>query len=218
MAGKKTIGYRIKEALYETGVTQEDLAQKMGVTQGLITHWVTGRKIPTLESLQRVAEALNLSLEYFINMKKENKEKPLKVVPTETTLIPILGTSSATKEKFILEEKEGFLPIAKTTGKQFAVKVEGDCMVDPKDSENSIYDGNYIIVDPEEAVSNGDVVLVRISKDYSTIKRIFTKKDCVKLIPDNPTCKTIIKKEQDIEIIGKVVHVYKPVKRKKERE
>lgn len=215
MPQKKTIVNKIKEAMFTADVTQEELAKRLGVTQGVITHWVTGRKIPTIESLQRIAEALELPLEYFI--KQEEKDKPLKMATSEIMLIPILGTSSATNEKFILEEKEGFLPITKSNNKQFAIKVEGDCMVDPKDPANSIYNGNYVIVDPEASVSNGDVVLARISKDYSTIKRIFIKENCIKLIPDNPKCKTLIRKKDEVEIVGKVIHVHKPVKRKKER-
>ena len=218
MAQKQTIGSKIKDALNETATSQVELAKRLGITPGVITRWTKGDKIPTIENLQRIAEALELPLEYFINSKKRNGEGRVRMVTSEVSYIPILGTSSATKEKFILEEKEGFIPVAQANSKQCAVKVDGDCMVDPKDHENSIYDGSYIVVDPEAEVSNGDVVLARISEDYSTIKRIFIKPDCVKLIPDNPKCKTLIRKKEDIEVIGKVVHVYKPVKRKKERE
>ena len=218
MAQKQTIGSKIKDALNETATSQVELAKRLGITPGVITRWTKGDKIPTIENLQRIAEALELPLEYFISSKRRNSEGRVKMNTSEVTYIPILGTSSATKEKFILEEKEGFIPLAQANSTQFAVKVEGDCMVDPKDHENSIYDGSYIIVDPEAEVSNGDVVLARISEEYSTIKRIFIKSDCIKLIPDNPKCKTLIRKKEDIEVIGKVVHVYKPVKRKKERE
>lgn len=214
---KNDIAKRIKSALYDADMTQTDLAKELGLSQAQVNYWVVGHRKPTAENLQKIANVLDKPLEYFLTTKKETAAEYVSRVATKITLIPIVGTSSATNEKFILEEQEGYLPITKSSSKQFAVKVEGNCMVDPNDPANSIYDGNYIIVDPEATVTNGDVVLARISRDYSTIKRIFIKPDCVKLIPDNPKCKTLIKKKEDIEVIGKVVHVFRPVKRKKER-
>lgn len=91
-------------------------------------------------------------------------------------------------------------------------------MVDPEDPENSIYHGNYIIVDPDTVATDGDVVLARIDDEYSTIKRFFLKGKLVKLIPDNPACNTIIKPAKSVEIIGKVVNVYRPIKKKKRED
>ena len=42
------------------GMTQEQLAHKMGVTQETISHWETGRKSPRAVSLERWAAALGL--------------------------------------------------------------------------------------------------------------------------------------------------------------
>lgn len=91
-------------------------------------------------------------------------------------------------------------------------------MVDPEDPQNSIYHGNYVIVDPNVTPENEDVVLARISAEYSTIKRMFIKDEkTIELVPDNPKCKTLVRKIEDVEIIGKVVNVYKPVRKKKRR-
>ena len=125
MAEKPTLGYKIKQALFETGTTQEALAKKLDVTQGMITHWVTGRKKPTVESLERIAEALGLTLDYFISNKDANEEA-IKNVSKRMDWIPVLGISSATNEKFIVEEVESYIPFPKTSPKQFAIKVEGN--------------------------------------------------------------------------------------------
>ena len=90
-------------------------------------------------------------------------------------------------------------------------------MEDPKDPANSIYNGNYIIVDPETEATSGDVVLARIDGEYSTIKRFYPKGKEIKLIPDNPKFKPLIFPVKSVEIIGKVVNVYRPIKKKKER-
>ena len=216
MAEKPSLGYKIKQALFEKNTTQEGLAKKLGVTQGMITHWVTGRKTPTLESLERIAEALGLTLEYFISNKDVNTES-FQNVSKQMDWVPVMGISSATNEKFILEEVESFIPFPKTSPKQFAIRVEGNCMEDPKDPQNSIYNGSYVIIDPDAEVGNGDVVLARISKDFSTIKRMYIKDEILELVPDNPKCKTLVRKKADVEIVGKVVNLYRPIKKKRRR-
>lgn len=41
--------------LKKRGITQKQLAQKIGVTQAAISKWVVGRNAPKIKSLQSVA-------------------------------------------------------------------------------------------------------------------------------------------------------------------
>ena len=191
------------------------LADKLGVPDTSVSHWIAKRAKPSEKHIKKVVRLFGVSEEEV----QDSFEKSDASVESssEVMFIPVLGISSATDEKFILEELESYLPINKSSKKQFAVRVEGNCMVDPEDPQNSIYHGNYIIVDPESDSTDGDVVLARIDGEYSTIKRYFPKGDIVKLIPDNPKYDPIIEEIGKVEIIGKVVNVYRPIKKKKER-
>lgn len=197
---------------------QSRLAAKLNISHVSVGRWIKGTQFPAEEYIREIAmlvnwpedkvrEAFAADAPSYVHENKKN----------EVMLIPVLGTSSAEKGKFILEELESYLPMKKSSNKQFAVRVEGNCMVDPNDPQNSIYNGNYIIVDPEAIAAAGDVVLARIEDEYSTIKRFFPKGKTIKLIPDNPSYKPLIFPAEDVEIIGKVVNVYRPVKKKKER-
>lgn len=215
---QKDLAKKIKKAMIDAGLNQKDLARKLNITQVQISQWIIGNRNPSLSSLKKIAAATGKPLKYFLEDDKEinssqGEYKEINIIK-EMMLVPIMGTSSATREKFILEEQEGFLNIPKSNKNQFAIKVEGDCMVDPQDTENSIYHGNYIIVDPDIVPTNGDVIVARIDKEYSTIKRMFINNDEMRLIPDNPSCNEIIKKVKEVEIIGKIVNVYRPVKKK----
>ena len=191
------------------------LADALGVPDTSVSHWIAGRAEPSEKHIKKMSKLFSLSEEEikkaFRNSSSSLEQKE------EVMFIPVLGISSATEEKFILEELESYLPIKKSAKKQFAVRVEGNCMVDPQDPQNSIYNGNYVIVDPDAIAISGDVVLARIGGEYSTIKRFFPHEKEVRLIPDNPKCKTLIYSIKEIEIVGKVVNVYRPIKRKKER-
>lgn len=198
---------------------QAKLAANLNITQSAVARWFKGIQFPSEEYISAMAKLVNWPEDKVREMFAQNAPDYVHdSTAAEVMLIPVLGTSSATEEKFILEEAETYLPIKKSSAKQFAVRVEGNCMVDPEDPQNSIYHGNYIIVDPDADATNGDVVLARIDEEYSTIKRMFVKGKEVKLIPDNPACTTIIKPVKSVEIIGKVVNVYRPVKKKKERK
>lgn len=197
---------------------QSNLAGKLKVSHVSVGRWLKGTQFPAEEYIAAMAELVNWPEDKVREAFAEDAPEYVhENKPAEVMFIPVLGTSSATEGKFILEELESYLPIKKSSKTQFAVRVEGNCMVDPNDPQNSIYNGNYIIVEPQAESSSGDVVLARIDGEYSTIKRFYPKGKEVKLIPDNPKYKPLIFAAKRVEIIGKVVNVYRPIKKKKER-
>ena len=52
-----------KELVKSKGMTQADLARKSGVSQRVISHWMSGRNAPTLCQAYYVACALGITLE-----------------------------------------------------------------------------------------------------------------------------------------------------------
>ena len=48
------------EALKQSNVKQEELAKKIGVSQSMISHYVSGRKMPALDTLSRLCSVLDL--------------------------------------------------------------------------------------------------------------------------------------------------------------
>ena len=191
------------------------LADALGIPDTSVSHWIAGRATPSEKHVKKMSKLFGIS-EEEIKKLFQNSSSSLEQ-QEEIMFIPVLGTSSATEEKFVLEEMESYLPIKKSSKKQFAVRVEGDCMVDQRDPQNSIYSGNYVIVDPDANAVPGDVVIARIDGEYSTIKRFFPHDTEIRLVPDNPDCKTLVYNTKQVEIIGKVINVYRPIRRKKER-
>lgn len=56
---------RIFQLMKEDGLTAKDFALKVGVSQGNITDWKTGRAKPSIESLQKIAKQYNVRLEWL---------------------------------------------------------------------------------------------------------------------------------------------------------
>ena len=58
-------GKRIRTARIASGLTQKELAQKLGVSAALVGQYETGIRNPKIDTLNRIAEALSLSSSFF---------------------------------------------------------------------------------------------------------------------------------------------------------
>ena len=52
----------VRDARRRAGLTQADLAGRLGTTQSVVARWESGRVSPTLETLRRVVRACGLDL------------------------------------------------------------------------------------------------------------------------------------------------------------
>ncbi|MEX0717449.1 MAG: helix-turn-helix transcriptional regulator [Planctomycetaceae bacterium] len=59
------ISERIREARSEAGMTQDELAEKSGIPQSHISRLESGKHSPTAKTLEKIAEALGISMGRF---------------------------------------------------------------------------------------------------------------------------------------------------------
>lgn len=73
---EKTIGDKIKEYRKQIGLTQVQLAKRLGITQGTIALYETGKRHPKIETVNRIADALCVSSsKLFDGVEIEEAEK-----------------------------------------------------------------------------------------------------------------------------------------------
>ena len=70
----KTMGEVISTRRKEMGMTQNDLAEKMGVTDKAVSKWERNLSCPDLGSIPRLAEILGISLEELLNAGRPQPE------------------------------------------------------------------------------------------------------------------------------------------------
>lgn len=70
---KKTLGTRIAQTRKEKGMTQLELAEKMGVTDKAVSKWERDLSCPDIQSLPTLAEVLGLSVEELMQGKSEKQ-------------------------------------------------------------------------------------------------------------------------------------------------
>lgn len=67
MAATSFVGYKIKKVRCERNITQAKLAEKAGVSTGLIGQIESGKVEPSIKTLEKIANALSLSPCFFVS-------------------------------------------------------------------------------------------------------------------------------------------------------
>jgi len=73
-----TVGERIKKRRTELGWTQDQLAQKAGISKSFLSDLENGKRSVSADNLLDIARVLNLSLDYLMKG-EESETKPVEV-------------------------------------------------------------------------------------------------------------------------------------------
>jgi repressor LexA len=127
---------------------------------------------------------------------------------TQILPIPIVGRVRAGEPILAIENIEGYINLDRnlvSSGNVFLLRVQGDSMIDAH-----IQDGDFALVKPQPNAENGEIVVALI-EDEATIKRIFKKRDLIRLEPANPKMEPIVVKrgEKKVTIVGKVIGIFR---------
>lgn len=118
--------------------------------------------------------------------------------------LPILGYIAASQPIEPYPEEEAALRVSPTllTGQKraFVLQVRGNSMID-----DGILDGDYVVVEEQDKVRNGEIVIALLENGLATLKKYFKEKTRVRLEPANAKMKPIFAK--NVQIQGKVVGV-----------
>lgn len=63
MKNKEPWGQRLKRLRSTKGLRQGDFASAVGVSQGTVSNWETGRNVPDVETMIEVADELGVTLD-----------------------------------------------------------------------------------------------------------------------------------------------------------
>ena len=109
--GKETIGQRLARLRKERGYTQEELADKMGLIQALISAYELDKLRLHAEMVVRFAKALNVSADSILCIKPEqndNNKPSLKIIRR----LKRIETIPPSQQKLLLKTIDTFLKAA----------------------------------------------------------------------------------------------------------
>ena len=68
MIDTSSLGKRIADARHDLGLTQRELAEKVGVTAQAVSKWERGSSCPDISILDEVANTLNVSVSSLLGV------------------------------------------------------------------------------------------------------------------------------------------------------
>ncbi len=71
---KRTLGMMISSLRKDKGMTQLELAEKMGVTDKAVSKWERDLSFPDINSIPKLAEIFEISVDQLMQVKTETKE------------------------------------------------------------------------------------------------------------------------------------------------
>ena len=203
----------LKHLRLQKGLTQQELANKLGKDYSTIGKWELGQRSPIMTDVIKIANFFDVSLEKLIGSSiiYDNAE----IIPTsETIQIPVLGTIKAgiaiEAQQDILE----YIDIPKEWlkgGKLFyGLKISGDSMA-PKYEENDIviFEQN----DDFDKANNKDCA-VMVNGFDATFKNVTINENGITLVPLNLNNQdhylpTFYNKEQIANLPVKIIGIAK---------
>lgn len=199
MKGNNDIGERIRQAMKEAGLTQQKLADRLGITNPVVNVWVTGKRIPTVESIKKIAIATNKPYSYFVG--EDEFVEGFKAIPltnNNTIQLPILADVPAGLPEFSDRDVEMFVDIPRFLfpGADFIVRCIGDSL------EPKIHKGDYCVIRKMTEPIDGRAMMIK-TENGVCMKVIKKEQDKVHLCSTNPKYKPFT--SEDLLIIGLII-------------
>ena len=159
---------RIKKRLRELGMTQETLAKKIGITRSAITHYLAGRRVPSLSQFEKLAEVLEANPSWLqFGSPDETTSDKISRLMASLHPIPILSWEDAAHFKSLAGMKitrmTDWVPNYFTHRKDvYGLKIKGDAMISPNGHNKSFHEGDIIVVSHNGVAEPGDFVVAKL--------------------------------------------------------
>lgn len=180
-----TFADRLRELRIRKNMTQGGLSKATGLTQSAIAMYETGKREPKIEVMELLADYFNVDMNYITG--KTDKTTMLSasaIDAIDVIKIPLLGRVVAGDPQEAIQEADEFIYIPSMNHRRsddyFALRVNGESM------EPNLMDRDIAIVHIQPDVDSGQIAVVLIDNQDSTVKRVFITPDGITLVADNP--------------------------------
>lgn len=181
-------------------LTQEDIADEIGISQGAVSMYFSGRNAINLEFALKIAKLLKCDIRDFSPRLASELDASMDSAYTRAVLaqraeqqalmantgpapenrgnIPLIswvqaGSFQEATEAYAPGMAEAYLPCPTPHGPwTFALRVRGQSMFNPN-SARSFHEGEIIYVDPDREADNGSLVVVKLVEEQeATFKQL----------------------------------------------
>lgn len=216
MVAAMTYGERIRVRREELKLTQQQIAEAVGVSYQTVQQWESGATAPKRENRKMLAKALRTS-EVALEFGGVQEKMPLTDYNTEegppiARLAPLIswiqaGSFREAADPYVVGQAEDWYPMPRKAGpRTFALRIRGVSM------EPRYREGEIIFVDPDAEPRHGSRVVVRLESEKEvTFKELVIEGERKYLKALNPAWPDpLIRIEGDATICGVVIGKWVP--------
>lgn len=160
------LGKKIRAHRDELGLTQAELADRLGLTYSSVSQWESGRATPRTPILRQLAELFGTTVADLMG-----EDATEAAISGTSRMVPLLGFAHMGEpcdEGNLADEVEVPASIADAHPRGFMVHAQGGCM------DNRFPHDALLLVDPDMEPVNGQPVLAETS-DYGAVVRNYTR-------------------------------------------
>lgn len=160
------LGKKIRAHRDELGLTQAELADKLGLTYSSVSQWESGRATPRTPILRQLAELFDTTVADLMG-----EDATEAAISGTSRMVPLLGFAHMGEpcdEGNLADEVEVPASIADAHPRGFMVHAQSGCM------DNRFPHDALLLVDPDMEPVNGQPVLAETS-DYGAVVRNYTR-------------------------------------------
>lgn len=160
------LGKKIRAHRDELGLTQAELADKLGLTYSSVSQWESGRATPRTPILRQLAELFDTTVADLMG-----EDAAEAAISGASRMVPLLGFAHMGEpcdEGNLADEVEVPASIADAHPRGFMVHAQGGCM------DNRFPHDALLLVDPDMEPVNGQPVLAETA-DYGAVVRNYTR-------------------------------------------
>lgn len=160
-----TKGSRIKEAREKIGMSQTDMADRIGVSKQTLYKYENDiiTNIPS-DKIEEISALTGVSPAYIMGW--ETNQLPSEVIKLQTKNLPILGSVACGKP--IFDPSDGVqIKVPSSFHADFGLYARGDSMIGA-----DIHDGDLVFFVQQPTVDNGQIAAVFIDNEV-TLKRVY---------------------------------------------
>lgn len=215
---------RFKLLRAEHDLSQQNLADQLGLSKSSVNMYERGEREPGIETLETIADYFNVDMDYLLGksdipnknswLDKIDKSVDLDVLrsqvkfenlfPIERKRYPLIGTIACGEPILANEELELYVESGTDLQADFCLRAKGDSMIGAR-----IYDGDIVFIRKQSMVDNGEIAAVVID-DEATLKRVnyYPEQNLLILKAENPKYQDFVFTGEQLEriiILGKAV-------------
>lgn len=170
------IGQNIRYLRKRAGISQKQIAEKLGVTQGSVSQWENEATEPDTRTIGQLAKVFSVPVDFFFS---EEPRRELDSIRIMRNAVPIVGEIACGTPITAEQNIEGYADVPDGVHADFALRCKGDSM------EPTFMNGDLVLIRQTPDFQPGQIAAVGIEGE-ALLKHVYRQGENIICVSENP--------------------------------